>query len=118
MLRVPTKEIIMELPITLEQANYLNVVARTARLYRVTNERMQRDLADNMSRIQHGQIPMTVRHQDAADIMVSAGQLDAMCSTAYSVFPGPATKDHSDLVNGYLKAAMTLDTHDYIMMKH
>lgn len=108
----------MELSITAEQANYLNVVARIARNYRVTNERMQRDLVDNLDRISKGQVPMTVRHQDASDIIVTAGQLDAMCSTAYSVFPGPATKDHSDLVNGYLKAALTLDNMDYIMMKH
>jgi hypothetical protein len=108
----------MELPITAEQANYLNTIARIARLYRLTNERMQRDLADNMARIEKGQVPMTVRHQDASDIIVTAGQLDAMCSVAYTVFPGPATPEHSILVNDYLKAALTLETHDYIMMKH
>lgn len=114
----------MELPITKDQADYLNAVARVARLYRVTNERMQRDLQDNLERVNRGLTPSAVRHQDVADILMTAGQLDALCSTAYSVFLWPneddrnAFKAHANKVQEYLQAAILLDSMDYILMKH
>lgn len=115
----------MELPITKDQASYLNILGRTAQLYRFTNERMQRDLTDNMDRISKGRVPSGVRAGEAADLMTTTAQLDALTSVAYSVFPFPdgvtereAYIAHPDVVQGYLKAALTLEPLDFILMKH
>lgn len=113
----------MELPITKDQAFFLNTLGRTAQLYRSTNERMQRDLVDNLAKIEKGGVPSPIRPGEAADLMSTAAQLDAMTSVAYAVFPYPdPTEDkaaylaHPDTVNGYLKAALILEPMDYILI--
>lgn len=115
----------MELPITIDQAFFLNTLGRTAQLYRTTNERMQRDLVDNLDRLNNGRAPSAVRPNEAADLMTAAAQIDALTSIAYAVFPypdhgkGPAAyMDHPDTVQGYLKAALNLAGLDYILIKH
>jgi hypothetical protein len=113
----------MELPITKDQAFYLNTLGRTAQLYRTTNERMQRDLTDNMDRLSKGRAPAAVRPNEAADLMTAAAQIDAMTSIAYAVFPYPDASDkaaylaHPNTVQEYLQAALTLDAMDYILIK-
>jgi hypothetical protein len=84
---------------------------------------MQRDLVDNMDRIKKGKVPSPIRPGEAADLMTTAGQIDAMTSIAYAVFPYPPATDqaaylaHPDTVKGYLEAALTLESMDYILIK-
>lgn len=114
----------MELPITKDQAFFLNTLGRTAQLYRATVERMQGDLDDNLNRINAGRVPSAVRPGEAADLMTAAAQIDAMTSIAYAVFPYPehgtdqaAYLAHPDKVQGYLHAALTLEPLDYILIQ-
>lgn len=115
----------MELPITKDQAFYLNTLARTAQLYRLANSRVQSDLIENMERIKSGKVPSPVRSGEAADLMTTAGQIESMCAISYAVFPFPdsatnreAYLRHPDVVTGYLKAALTLEPGEYVFIKH
>lgn len=105
----------MELDITTPQALYLNSLARIANRYRITAEHMRADLEIQSERAFSGLVPTPPRHQDTADIVAAAGQLEALTSIAFTVFPFPAPSEdveagraHETLVKGYLKAALTL----------
>jgi len=114
----------MELPITVDQAFFLNTLGRTAQTYRLANVRVQQDLIDNLERIKNGKVPSPIRLGEAADLTTTAGQIDTMIAVAYAVFPFPAKEDqaaylaHPEVVKGYIKAALTLETSDYILIKH
>lgn len=110
----------MELPITAPQAHYLNRIAIFARQYREVSASIEQSLKNGLHALDGGHIPQAIRHQDATDIVRLAGQLDALASIAYTVFPPTEHLDadlavkHNKMVAGYLNDAFTLEDNDYI----
>jgi hypothetical protein len=118
----------LTLPITKEQANYLNVVARTAYHWRVDAQRIVEDLQASMRRVENGHMPERIRPQDSTDIAKHAAELDALENSLFWVFPFPVdmtespedmaiAKAHEARVMGYFKEAVKLGD-GYIFIQH
>jgi hypothetical protein len=104
----------MELPITKEQAYFLNLVARTAWVYRTACDRIQRDMKLNEERIAKGAVPTAIRAYEAADISTAAAQLDTLQAVLLQMFPEADGFEGGRIVRGYFKTAMMLEPGDSI----
>jgi hypothetical protein len=105
----------MELPITKEQAHFLNLVARAARVYRTACERIQSDMKLNEERLAVGGVPSAIRPNEAMDLSTSSAQLDMLEAALFTVFFDREGVEYGKIVRGYFKAAMTAADYDYII---
>jgi hypothetical protein len=119
----------MELDITNTQALFLNRLARNASNYRIAAERIAEDLGHSLKRLDGGNVPSPLRHQDVSEVIRYQAMVEAMDEVVYTVFPFPegpyeteedaikARRSHEKLVGGFIKTAATLDRADFIMAK-